>query len=170
MSLEEPKEQGGAPGASDQELAVIVAAVDTSPGGSRVVEIAARLARRNYERAVLHIVHVFKSSWLGQHTVGGLHIDQLMDEGRRYLDHYVRMAQRQCSAKVMAHFAIGEPVDEIVRLTDGLSADLLVIGAQDTVGTIERLLVGTVTGNVVQRARCSVLVVRPQERPPRRDA
>ncbi len=167
--MENTKEQSGKPGTTDQESAVIVAAVDTSPRASRVVEIAARLARRNYESAVLHIVHVFKASWMGQHTVDGLAVDQMMDEARRYLDYHVRMARRQCSAEVNAHFAVGEPVDEIVRLADGVSADLLLIGAQDSVGAIERLLVGTVTENVVRRAHCTVMVVRSKERAPRRE-
>jgi len=167
--LENETEQSGAPRTTDQESAIIVAAVDTSPGGSRVVEIAARLARRNYESAVLHIVHVFKKSWFDQQTVDTLTIDQMMDEARRYLDHYVRMARRQSTAEVHAHFAVGDPVDEIVRLSDGVNADLVLIGAQDFVGAIERLLVGTVTANVVQRAHCSVMVVRSKERAPRRE-
>ncbi len=167
--MENVKEQSGKPGTTDQESAVIVAAVDTSPGGSRIVEIAARLARRNYESAVLHIVHVFKSSWLGQHKVDGLAVDQMMEEARRYLDYHVRVARRQCSAEVNGHFAVGEPVDEIVKLADGVSADLLLIGAQDSVGAIERLLIGTVTENVVRRAHCTVMVVRSKEKPPRRE-
>ncbi len=166
--MENATQQSDAPRTTDQESAVIVAAVDTSPGGSRIVEIAARLARRNYENAELHIVHVFKKSWLGQLTVDSLPIDQMMDEARRYLDHYVRTARRQCSAEVHAHFAVGEPVDEIVRLADSVRADLVLIGAQDTVGAFERLLVGTVTANVMQRAHCSVMVVRSKERAPRR--
>lgn len=161
-------EQSGTPSA-DQESAVIVAAVDTSPEGSRVVEVASRLARRNYENATLHIVHVFKERWLDQHTVDGLHVDQMMDEARRYLDYHVRMARRQGLAAAHAHFAVGEPVDEIVRLADGVSADLLLIGAHDSVGAIERLLVGTVTENVMRRAHCSVMIVRSKERAPRRE-
>ena len=167
--MENAQEQSGKPGTADQESAVIVAAVDTSPRGSRVIEIAARLARRNYDSAVLHIVHVFKSSWMGQNTVDGLAVDQMMDEARRYLDYHVRMARRQCSAEVNAHFAVGEPVDEVVRVADGVGADLLLIGAQDSVGTIERLLVGAVTENVVRRAHCTVMVVRSKERAPRRE-
>lgn len=167
--MESAKEQSGQVDSSDQQSAVIVAAVDTSPQASRIVDIAARLARRNYESAVLHIVHVFKSSWMGQRTVDGLAVDQMMDEARRYLDHHVRMARRQCSAEVNAHFAIGEPDDEIVRLADRVGADLLLIGAQDSVGAIERLLLGTVTENVVRRVHCTVMVVRSKERPPRRE-
>ena len=167
--MDSATEQSGTPSTTSQESAIIVAAVDTSPGGSRIVELAARLARRNYESAVLHIVHVFKSSWMGQHTVDGLTVDQMMDEARRYLDHYARMARRQCSAEVNTHFAIGEPVDEIVRVADGVGADLLLIGAEDSVGAIERLLVGNVTESVVRRAHCTVMVVRSKERPPRRE-
>ena len=167
--MENAKEQSGKPGTTDQASAVIVAAVDTSPGGSRIIEIASRLARRNYDSAVLHIVHVFKERWLDQHTVDGLHVDQMMDEARRYLDYHVRMARRQGIAEAHAHFAVGEPVDEIVKLADGVSADLVLIGGRDSVGTIERLLVGSVTESVVRRAHCSVMVVRPKERGPRRE-
>jgi nucleotide-binding universal stress UspA family protein len=167
--LDSEKEQISKPGVPDQESAVIVAAVDTSPGGSRIVEIAARLARRNYESAVLHIVHVFKSSWMGQRTVDGLAVDQMMDEARRYLDYHVRTARRQCSAEVHGVFVVGEPVDEIVRFTDGVNADLLLIGGQDTVGALERFLLGNVTESVVRRAHCSVMVVRSKEKAPRRE-
>ena len=167
--MENVKEQSSEPSTANQESAVIVAAVDTSAVSGRIVEIAARLARRNYDSAVLHIVHVFKSSWMGQHTVGGLAIDQKMDEARRYLDYHVRTARRQCSAEVNGHFAVGEPDDEIVRLADSVNADLLLVGAQDTAGTIERLLVGTVTESVVRRAHCTVTVVRSKERAPRRE-
>src|SRR6187402_906783 len=157
------------PSTPNQESAVIVAAVDTSPLGGRVVEIAARLARRHYDSAVLHIVHVFKSSWMGQRTVDGLTVDQMMDEARRYLDYHVRTARRQCSAEVHAHFAVGEPVDEIVRLADGVSGRLVPIGAHGHPGGIERLLVGTVTENVMRRVHCSVMAVRSKERAPRRE-
>lgn len=167
--MENASEQSPNARTTDQESAVIVAAVDTSPLGSRVTEIAARMARRHYDSAVLHIVHVFKSSWLGQRTVDGLTVDQMMDEARRYLDHYVRMAKRQSSAEVHGHFVVGDPVDEIVRVADGVSADLLLIGAHDTVGALERLLVGTVTENVMRRAHCSVMAVRSKERAPRRE-
>jgi len=114
-------------------------------------------------------VHVFKSNWLEKHKVDGLHVDQMMDEARRYLDYHVRMARRQCSAEVHPHFVIGEPVDEIVRVTDGVNADWLLIGAHDTVGALERLLVGTVTENALRRVHCSVMVVRSKERAPRRE-
>ena len=166
--MENAAEQSGQPNQTDQESAVLVAAVDTSPGCSRVIEIAARLARRNYESAVLHIVQVFKASWLDKHTVDGLAVDQVIDEARGYLDYYVRLARRQGAAAVHAHFAVGEPVDEILRVADGVSSDLILIGAHDSAGAIERLLVGTVTANVMQRAHCSVMAVRVKKRAPAR--
>jgi nucleotide-binding universal stress UspA family protein len=162
-----PNEQAAGDLGSEPEAAVIVAAVDTSGTASRVIEAATRLARRNWHGAQLNIVHVFKTGLFDRPPPGGGHGADLTSEARQYLDHHVRMAKRQCSAPVTGHFAIGDPVDEIVRLADSVSADVILIGVHDASG-LERLLLGSVAENIVRRARCSVFVVRQKERAPKR--
>jgi nucleotide-binding universal stress UspA family protein len=132
-----------------------------------VIEAATRLARRNWHDAQLNILHVFKTGMFDRPPPGGGHADDLTNEARHYLDHHVRMARRQCAVPVTGHFAVGDPVDEIVRVSDSVSADIILIGVHDSSG-LERLLLGSVAENVVRRARCSVYVVRSKERAPKR--
>jgi nucleotide-binding universal stress UspA family protein len=155
------------PEPAEDQVAVIVAAVDTSPGASRVIDAAARLARRNWQHAQLNILHVYKTGLFDRPPPGGGHSSELKDEARHYLDHHVRMARRQTVVPVAGHFAIGDPADEIVRVADSLSADMIVMSTHDAVG-LERLLLGSVAEAVVRRARCSVLVVRTKDRAPKR--
>ena len=53
----------------------------------------------------------------------------------------------------------GRPASRIVREADRLGADLVVVGAQGYV-MVERVLLGSVSSEVVDRAPCPVLVVR----------
>ncbi len=154
-------------GVAEEQIAVIVAAVDTSPGASRVIETAARLARRNWQHAQLNILHVYKTGLFDRPPPGGGHAVELQEEARNYLDHHVRMARRQTTVPVAGQFANGDPADEIVRVADSLSADMIIMGTHDSVG-LERLLLGSVAEAVVRRARCSVLVVRSKDRAPKR--
>jgi nucleotide-binding universal stress UspA family protein len=54
---------------------------------------------------------------------------------------------------------MGDPREEIVRLADTWAADLVVMGARG-LGTVERLVLGSVSTAVVHAAHCAVLVVR----------
>lgn len=147
-----------------EAVTVILAAIDTSSLTSRVVEVAARLARRTYENAQLHLLHVYRSSGYDRPSSVGLRTEDLLAEAQSHLDHHVRMARRQCSAPVTGHFAEGGPVKLIVERARSLSADLLVVGTHDTVG-VEKFLLGSVAERVSQRAPCSVMIVRQKVRP-----
>ncbi|HEX3853411.1 MAG TPA: universal stress protein [Polyangiaceae bacterium] len=161
------KDVESAESAAEEQTAVIIAAVDTSPKASLVIETAARLARRNWGQAQLNILHVYKTGLLDRPPPGGGHANELKEEARNYLDHHVRMARRQTTVPVSGQLAVGDPADEIVRAADSLSADLIVLSTHDSSG-LERLLLGSVAEAVVRRARCAVLVVRPKERAPKR--
>jgi nucleotide-binding universal stress UspA family protein len=63
---------------------------------------------------------------------------------------------RQISAAY--HEPIGEPAEQLVGVADGLGADLVVVGRRNH-GPV-RALLGSVSGRVVRRAHCDVLVVR----------
>jgi nucleotide-binding universal stress UspA family protein len=54
---------------------------------------------------------------------------------------------------------VGDPGTEIVRAAETFGADLIVMGTRGQTG-FERLLLGSVARKVLQRAHCSVLVVR----------
>ncbi|EAW44719.1 hypothetical protein N9414_14358 [Nodularia spumigena CCY9414] len=54
----------------------------------------------------------------------------------------------------------GEPAVEIIRLANIYKADLVVIGSRGLVG-MKRIVLGSVSTQVVEQANCSVLVVKP---------
>ena len=56
---------------------------------------------------------------------------------------------------------MGDPSEEIIRLSHIYSADLIVIGSRGLKG-INRILKGSVSSQVVADAVCSVLVVKPR--------
>jgi nucleotide-binding universal stress UspA family protein len=155
----------GAPNTpEDEAVTVVLAAIDTSSLASRVVEFAARMARRTWENAQLHLLHVYRSSGYDRPSSVGLRMAELVAEAQSYLEHHVRMARRQCPAPVIGHFAEGSPAKLIVERARSLHADLLVVGTLDTVG-VEKFLLGSVAEKVAQRAPCSVVIVRQKIRP-----
>ena len=68
-----------------------------------------------------------------------------------------------------AHLRRGEPAEEIARLSEEIGAGLLVVGSRG-LGTIARLVLGSVSEEVVYRASRPTLVLRGGARawPPRR--
>jgi nucleotide-binding universal stress UspA family protein len=54
---------------------------------------------------------------------------------------------------------IGNPAEEIIKVAGKQSADLIVMGAKG-LGTIDRVLLGSVSMQVLEYAHCPVLVVR----------
>jgi CheY-like chemotaxis protein/nucleotide-binding universal stress UspA family protein len=143
------------------ERAIILAAI-ADAGASQVVEIAARLARRAWSHAELHLIHVFRAGILDRAPPGGMSNADLVEEAKLHLEHHARMARRQCSCLVKGHFATGAPAREIVGAARFVNADIIVVGKVERM-ILDRLLMGSVTDAVVRAAACSVLVVRARE-------
>ncbi len=58
---------------------------------------------------------------------------------------------------------MGEPPDRaIVHLSEGMGADLIVMGSRGH-GGVRRALMGSVSDSVVRHAHCPVTVVRPEK-------
>src|SRR6478672_4830285 len=118
---------------SGEDPEVIVAAVDSSNGAARVIAMAARLARA-FPGAALHIVHVFRTS---------------------------RFDRAHAGAPLANPDALADAKDHLeLRVRAEIHGDVLVIGTHDHSG-FERLLLGSIADNLMRKAGCSVLVVRP---------
>jgi len=139
---------------------VILVAVDTSNGATRVVAVAARLARA-FPGAALHVVHVFRTSRFDRAHAGAptASADALAD-AKEHLEFHVRSARLQCRNNVTGHFIVGDPTAEILRVRAEIKADMLVVGTHDH-SAFERLLLGSITEQLMRKAGCSVVVVRP---------
>jgi universal stress protein A len=153
---------GDAP--DDGEVAIVLAAIDTSNLASRVVEYAARVARRTWPNSQLHLLHVFRSSSFDRPASAGIDRDGLLEEARNHLEYHVRSARKQCPSPVVGHFSEGDPVEEVLKAARSVGADLLIVGTHDATG-LERLLLGSIADKLAKRAPCSVLIVRQKQRP-----
>lgn len=84
--------------------------------------------------------------------------DRIVDDvGRRLLD----IADRLRVGDKTVHVEVldGRPATEIVRAAERWAADLIVVGARG-LSTVRRLLIGSVSSEVVDHAPCPVLVAR----------
>lgn len=77
------------------------------------------------------------------------------------VEHYLQ-SYRERLPKVTTHIEIvsGEPAEEIIRLANIYSSDLIVLGSRGLTG-MSRILQGSVSSQVVEEAPCSVMVIKP---------
>ncbi len=71
----------------------------------------------------------------------------------------LRLYQEKLPWTTEVEVVIGDPTEEIVRLSNIYSADLIVIGSRGLKG-INRILQGSVSSQVIAEANCSVFVVK----------
>jgi nucleotide-binding universal stress UspA family protein len=146
---------------SGEDPEVIICAVDTSNGATRVLAMGARLARA-FPAATLHVLHVFRTSRFDRaHAAAPAVNPDALADAKDHLEFHVSSARAQCRNPVIGHFQAGDPTAEVLRLVSDLKAHLLVVGTHDHVG-FERLLLGSTAETLVRKAGCSVLVVRPR--------
>jgi nucleotide-binding universal stress UspA family protein len=84
---------------------------------------------------------------------------------RRILDEQVGRIEQAGGAVSEAHLVEGRPADAILDLAERVGADLIVVGSRG-LGSVKRLLVGSVSLGVVHHADRPVLVVRGRSWPP----
>ena len=136
----------------------ILVGLDGSPRQPKVLEQALALAdafdgRLHLARAMTIPISIPAAAW----TLQG------EDFSRFLAEHGYRELQETAAALASPriaelHCRVGQPHDVLVALAGELHADLVIIGSHGYEG-VDRLL-GTTAGKVVNRAPCSVLVVR----------
>ena len=142
--------------------------------GSEESDLAARAAAEVAEGTgcELHVVYVeplpnFMKDGAGAPAYDRQLYGMIEKEGRETLRKVVWRVKVAGGAVAEAHLRMGAVADEIVRLADGLEADLVVVGSRG-LGRITRALVGSVSESVFRHAQCPVMVVRPKGSPPSR--
>jgi nucleotide-binding universal stress UspA family protein len=118
----------------------VVVCFDGSPAAEKALDAAAGLIGYGSTLAVASVAP------LGADTA-----QARLDEARE------RLLERHMSATYLPLH--GDAADELVDIAQVLGADLLVVGARTQNGHLE-LGLGPVSGDVVQRAPCDVLVVK----------
>ena len=110
--------------------------------------------------AELHIIHVgLVSPWTNPDAMNPGQLERLRAEAQQVLDAQVERLKASGVELASAHLRMGRPTDEILRLRDEVSADLIVIGSRG-LNAFKRVLLGSDAEGVVRHAPCPVLVVR----------
>ncbi len=117
-------------------------------------------------QAALLILHV-TDSWAGfpsyEHGVY-LNIQEVVqsreESALAKLEHILE-EHGEIPTDVKTYSRIGVPAQEIVRLADEESVDMIVMGTHGWTG-FRHMLLGSVAENVLRTAKCPVLVVRPR--------
>jgi nucleotide-binding universal stress UspA family protein len=79
-----------------------------------------------------------------------------------YKDSYARLKGKADAENITTHLEIlsGPTAEVLVNYAESHKVDLIVIGARTSVSFLNKLLLGTVSHQVVDNAPCSVLVTR----------
>jgi nucleotide-binding universal stress UspA family protein len=159
MTTDAPESRFAAAGGP---LARIVAATDFSDTAGAAVGWAVDIARQH--GAVVHLVHALTlPAPLPDYVPAGADFGRELHEValRKLEETAVRV--REAGVEVETDVPIGVPSQSILRLAEESGADLIVLGTRGLTG-MTHLLLGSTAERVVQRARCPVLTVHPEDR------
>jgi nucleotide-binding universal stress UspA family protein len=129
----------------------IVVGYDGSDSARRALERAAALADEDTRITVVSAVH-------GVYSKVGVTFDPVEEEdhARHLREALARLTELGVDARTVE--GKGDPAELIVNQAEQEGADLIVVGSEGK-NLIERLLLGSVSSGVVDRARTDVLVV-----------
>ena len=143
-------------------LKKILVATDGSEDAALAVRAAIDLS--NKTDAELHVVHTWRN--LQPATLPAVATDEYWRARKQYEQEAGELLEEQAERLRNAgatvaglHLREGRPADEIATLAEELEADLVVVGSRG-VGTVKRLVMGSVSEAIVHLAPCPVLVMR----------
>ncbi len=144
-------------------MAGITVGVDGSHGAHRAPDWAMREAAAHHAQLTVVTVHeVPVSGWTGNPIILGADVPEL-EKTRHAAEEAVAKAAAQLGesrpASVTVHAANGFPAEQLINASR--DADLVVVGSRG-VGGFARLMMGSVSSQVVHHAHCPVVVVPDQ--------
>lgn len=134
----------------------ILVGYDGSAAGRKAFEAALELAAKH--GAELHVLSVARPPEVGD----DVETEAVIEHSRQYHRRLLAELKSSVAAKnVKAHYevAIGHPAEQIIYHADRHQADLIVVGDRGR-SKFAKLLLGSVSKQVVQYAGRHVLVVR----------
>ncbi|ABG05971.1 UspA [Rubrobacter xylanophilus DSM 9941] len=138
-------------------------AVDGSRDSEHAARAAADLAGRT--GAELHVVHAWQ--YIHSPHLQAYIRSELERWGREILEEQVKKIEAAGAGVAKAHLLMGRAASVILHVAGEIGADLIVMGSRGT-NPIERLLLGSVSEEVVSHAGQPVLIMRGSSWPPRR--
>jgi nucleotide-binding universal stress UspA family protein len=134
----------------------ILVGYDGSAAGRKAFDSALELAARH--GAELHVLSVAQPSEIGD----DVETEAVIEHSRQYHRRLLAELRTLVATKgVKAHYevAVGHPAEQIIHHADQCQADLIVVGDRGR-SKFAKLLLGSISKNVVQYAGRPVLVVR----------
>jgi nucleotide-binding universal stress UspA family protein len=136
----------------------ILVASDGSDASRLAIDQAVHLA--DLQHADLHLIHVgLLSAWVQPDTLSPTQYARLKQEAQSRLDAEVAYVEDVGGTLTEAHLRMGTADSEILRLSEELEVDLLVVGNRGQ-NAIKRIVLGSDSENIVRYAPCTVMVVR----------
>jgi universal stress protein A len=113
--------------------------------------------------ARLFLLHVIPPPLLvdGGDPVAGMVITEFLDEQRQRLE---QMRPPEPQLEVAHRLTRGDPATEILRVSQEVNCDMIVMGTHGATG-LKRVLMGSVAEGVAREARCPVVIVKKPFRP-----
>ncbi|NLX49937.1 MAG: universal stress protein [Methanospirillum sp.] len=147
----------------------IVAAVDASETAEEVLEVAIAISKK-FDGEV-HVVHAVHGGVLAgflrdeDEDEGGVMgpdgpIEEEDEDDPESVARRMRQHAEMHGSGITLHLPEGSPGEEIVRVASEVHADLVVLGVRGK-SLVRRLLVGSVSGYVIENSPVSTLVVKP---------
>jgi nucleotide-binding universal stress UspA family protein len=144
-------------------MAGIIVGVDGSPGAHRALDWAMKQAAGQHAQLTVVTVHAVPiNGWTGHPDILGADVPEL-EKTRRATEEAVSKAAAQLGesrpSSVTIHAVNGFPAEELINASR--DADLLVVGSRGA-GGFTRLMMGSISNQVVHHAHCPVVVVPDQ--------
>lgn len=140
-------------------LKTIVVALDASELSDQVVGTLQELQLQSTTKVILaHVISSPESN--AEWSADRPHVNS-EEIPYRHVEKQLQAYQAHLPCSSELEIVTGDPAEEVVRLAHIHDADLIVIGSRGLTG-LKRILLGSVSSQVVADAHCSVLVVRPK--------
>lgn len=138
---------------------VIVAAVDKAAASDQVFRTATAMAAL-IAGAELHFVHIVDTS---SARPSGTSVADLLRDGRSYVDGVVdRAVAADTGRRIAGHISAGKTVEQVLQIASDLAADLIIVGTNGK-SSLQRMVLGSVSQGLMNKAHCAVLVARVNE-------
>ncbi len=152
----------------EQQLTKVMVAVDSPEGGEKAAEFALGLATTSHAELVLVHVKVPTLAFVPPFGAGMPVVlparawatdDSEEEKTSRWMTRFTWVAEeRGVTARSKVLPADVPIAEQVVKEAEKEEVDLVVTGAKDW-STMERLLFGSVSSDIVKKAKCPVLVV-----------
>jgi nucleotide-binding universal stress UspA family protein len=143
--------------------AKILLAIDGSQEAGLAAEAATELSRDTGSE--VHVTYVLPTpqELMGHHfyssEIRESLIEQARSEARKFLEQRTEQLRSEGAKVIDTHLRTGEPDKEIIRLSEEIDANMIVMGSRG-LDAVRRALMGSVSDSVVRHAHCPVLVMR----------